>query len=132
MTVRRSEYPESIEDRLPMEETDRTISSSKVEGTTVYNADGERLGDVRNFMVDKYSGQVLYVVMSFGGFFGIGERYHALPWSVLRYDEKLGGYVVGLKNEVLREGPSFGAHDEPVFDRAYGTSVYGYYGVPFP
>lgn len=132
MTVTRSEYPESIQDKLPIEETDRTISSSKVEGTAVYNADGEKLGHVHNFMVDKYTGQVLYAVMSFGGFFGIGERYHALPWSVLRYDEKLGGYVVGLKKEVLRAGPTFGAGQEPVFDRAYGSSVYGYYGVPYP
>jgi hypothetical protein len=34
-------------------------------------------------MVDKYSGQVAYVIMSFGGFLGIGESYHPLPWRVL-------------------------------------------------
>jgi sporulation protein YlmC with PRC-barrel domain len=132
MTVTRSEYPESIEDSLPIDETDRTISSSKVEGTAVYGADGEKFGHVRNFMVDKYSGQVLYAVMSFGGFLGIGERYHALPWRVLRYDPKLGGYVVGLKKEVLRAAPTFAANEEPLFDRNYGLGVYGHYGVPFP
>lgn len=132
MTVTRSGYPENIGDNLPIEETDRTISSSKVEGTAVYNSSGEKLGHVHNFMVDKYTGRVLYSVMSFGGFLGIGERYHALPWSVLRYDEKLGGYIVGLNKEVLRAAPTFGAGEDPIFDRAYGSSVYGYYGVPFP
>jgi PRC-barrel domain len=45
----------------------------------VYNRQGEQLGEVYNFMVGKRSGQVAYAVMSFGGFVGIGKRYHALP-----------------------------------------------------
>ena len=39
-------------------ETKRLIASDKVEGTAVYNRAGERLGEVYNFMVDKYSGRV--------------------------------------------------------------------------
>ncbi len=34
-------------------------------------------------MIDKYSGQVAYAVMSFGGVLGIGERFHPLPWKAL-------------------------------------------------
>ena len=66
-------------DPIATDETDRLIASDKVEGTAVYNRVGERLGEVYNFMVDKYSGQVAYAVMSFGGFLGIGESYHPLP-----------------------------------------------------
>ncbi len=47
-------------------------------------------------MLDKVSGQAAYAVMSFGGFLGVGERYHPLPWKRLRYDVTLGGYVVDL------------------------------------
>ena len=79
---------------IAADETDRLIASNKVEGTAVYNRTGEHLGEVYNFMVDKYSGQVAYAVMSFGGFLGIGEKYHPLPWKVLTYDTSLGGYVV--------------------------------------
>ena len=61
------------------DETDRLIASNKVEGTAVYNRQGERLGEVYNFMVDKYSGQVAYAVMSFGGFLGIGEATTRCP-----------------------------------------------------
>jgi PRC-barrel domain len=61
------------------DETDRLIASNKVEGTTVSNRQGECLGEVYNFMVDKYSGQVAYTVMSFGGFLGIGESYIHCP-----------------------------------------------------
>ena len=56
------------------DETDRLIASNKVEGTAVYNRTRERLGEIYNFMVDKYSGQVAYAVMSFGGFLGIGGK----------------------------------------------------------
>src|SRR5690606_30482149 len=39
------------------DETQRLIASDKVEGTAVYNPDGENIGSVFNFMVDKYSGK---------------------------------------------------------------------------
>src|SRR3546814_20323033 len=43
MSAHPPEYPEKISDALPIEETDRTIASDKVEGTAVYDLDGERL-----------------------------------------------------------------------------------------
>jgi hypothetical protein len=87
------------------EETDRLIASDKVEGTAVYNQ-GERLGTVYNLMIDKYTGQVAYAVMSFGGFLGMGESYHPLPWKVLTYDTRQGGYVVDLDRSRLEGAPS--------------------------
>ena len=113
------------------DETDRLIASDKVEGTAVYNRKGERLGDVHNLMVDKYSGQVAYAVMSFGGFLGIGESYHPLPWKVLDYDTRMGGYVVDLDKDKLQGAPSFTRDQTPAWnDRDWGTRVHDYYGVP--
>src|SRR3546814_10409532 len=74
------------------------------------------------------SGEVLYAVMSFGGFLGIGEHYHPLPWKVLKYDEERGGYVVGINKDALKDAPRFAADDFPVFDARYGAGVYGYWG----
>jgi hypothetical protein len=125
-------YPENVGDPLPMEETDQTIASDKVEGTTVYNGHGEKLGHIHNFMIDKRSGQVLYAVLSFGGFLGLGERYHPLPWKVLKYDEEQGGYVVGISKDALADAPSFPPGEFPAFTGSYGAGVYGYWGVPFP
>jgi hypothetical protein len=73
------------------DETSDLISSDKVEGTAVYNRQGEKLGSIYTLMIDKISGKVVYAVMSFGGFLGIGDRYHPLPWSVLKYDTRQGG-----------------------------------------
>ena len=113
------------------DETGELIASNKVEGTKVYNRQGEHLGEVYNFMVNKRSGQVEYAVMSFGGFLGMGESYHPLPWKVLTYDTRQGGYVVDLDKSKLEGAPSYRAGEEPTYDRAFGERVYGYYGVPF-
>ena len=72
---------DSINRPLEADETLSLISSEKVDGTAVYNRNGDRLGTVHHLMIDKFSGNVEYAVMSFGGFLGIGESYHPLPWS---------------------------------------------------
>jgi sporulation protein YlmC with PRC-barrel domain len=107
------------------------IASNKVEGTAVYNPQGERLGTIYNFMVDKEKGTVEYAVMSFGGFLGIGENYHPLPWNVLTYDPERGGYVVDIDEEALKDAPSYPPGEEPRYDHAYGEAVYGFYGIPY-
>lgn len=112
-------------------ETDRLIASDKVEGTAVYNRQEERLGTVHNFMVDKVTGQVAYAVMSFGGFLGMGQSYHPMPWKVLDYDTRLGGYVVDLDRDKLEKAPSYIASDMPNWsDRTYGNQIDKYYGNP--
>jgi hypothetical protein len=113
------------------DETSELIASNKVEGTEVYNRQGEHLGEVYNFMVNKRSGQVEYAVMSFGGFLGMGESYHPLPWKALTYDTTQAGYVVDLDKQRLEGAPSYRAGEEPAYDRAYGERVYGYYGLPY-
>ena len=40
------------------DETDSLISSEKVEGTAVYDRNGEKLGSVHSVMIDKFSGKV--------------------------------------------------------------------------
>jgi hypothetical protein len=113
---------------LASDETDRLIASSKVEGTTVYNRQGERLGTVKNFMVDKHSGQVAYAVMSFGGFLGIGGSCHPLPWHVLTYDTQRGGYVVDLDKDRLKNAPSYAEGASPNWgDRSWSGSIDAYY-----
>ena len=78
------------------DETVSLISASKVTGTNVYNRQGEKLGSVYDVMLDKVSGRVAYAIMSFGGFLGMGENYHPLPWRALTYDTRQDGYVVDI------------------------------------
>jgi hypothetical protein len=93
------------------DETATLIASDKVEGTPVFGMNRERIGSIENFMVDKLSGHVAYVVLSFGGFLGLGSDHYPLPWSTLKYDEGLGGYVVNVSREQLDRAPKY-ANDE--------------------
>jgi hypothetical protein len=108
------------------------IASDRVEGTSVYNLQGDKLGHISNFMVDKVSGQVRYAVLAFGGFLGMGNDHYPLPWSMLHYDTGKGGYVVELAREVLDNAPRYTADLRPEYDDSYGRSVYQYYGLAYP
>lgn len=107
----------------------RLIASNRVEGTTVYGRDGQKVGTVHSFMVDKLSGQVAYAVLSFGGFLGLGQSYHPLPWGSLTYDLDREGYVVNVDKTMLEGSPSYRPDDAPEFDDAYGERISTYYGA---
>lgn len=104
---------------VAVEETRRLIASDKVEGTAVYDPQGERLGSIHNFMVDKVSGQVAYAVIAVGGFLGLGEAYHPLPWRALTYNVALGGYVVTVDRDALEGAPRTPPEAESFADPAF-------------
>ena len=83
------------------------IAGARVAGTDVYNVTGDHLGEIYDVMLDKQTGKVAYAIMSFGGFLGLGEKYHPIPWSVLDYDTQRGGYVVPLTKEQLEAQPAY-------------------------
>ena len=106
------------------------IAAEKVNGTSVYNMAGEKLGTVEDIMIDKVSGRAIYAVMSFGGFLGIGEKHHPLPWSTLTYAERQGGYVVALDRKILEGAPTYDDAEDFTWTPDYGRQVDKYYGVP--
>ncbi len=113
-----------------VQETGNLIAASKVQGTDVYNSAGESLGAIHDVMIDKTSGHVAYAILSFGGFLGIGDKYHPLPWSLLRYDTEMAGYVVNLDKSQLEGAPAYDTDDEPNWgDRTYEGKIHDYYGV---
>lgn len=119
-------------DTLERNETQRLIASDKVEGTTVYNPQGEKLGTVANVMIDKRSGKSEYAVLQFGGLFGLGSDHYPLPWDMLNYDTDQGGYVVDIAKEQLTGAPRYGTGDRPEYTDDYGRGIYGYYGLNYP
>jgi sporulation protein YlmC with PRC-barrel domain len=113
-------------------ETTSLIAASKVNGTSVYNRKGESLGSIYDVMLNKQSGQVSYAVMSFGGFLGMGEKYHPVPWKKLTYNEQYGGYVIDIDKKQLEGAPAYGVSDAPDWGNGtYGNTIDKYYdGIP--
>jgi hypothetical protein len=83
------------------------IESDRVEGTTVYDQRGNDIGSIKRLMIEKLGGRVVYAIMSFGGFMGIGEEEHAIPWNKLTYDTNLGGYRTDITEQQIRSAPAF-------------------------
>jgi hypothetical protein len=112
-------------------ETVSLIGSDKVEGTAVYGGDNKKIGKIERIMIDKLSGKVAYAVLTFGGFMGIGEDYYPLPWSSLKYDTSLDGYVTGITEQQLKGAPKYSkAQNWNWNDRANDRKVYDYYSTP--
>ena len=114
---------------LPM--SDRLIASDRVTDTAVFNRSGDKLGSIKNFMVDKVSGRAEYAVMEFGGILGIGSDFFPIPWDMLEYDEKQEGYVVDIDEERLNDAPRF-REKQPTYNEEFGQRVYGHYGMVYP
>jgi sporulation protein YlmC with PRC-barrel domain len=114
----------------PSDTHGRLIAASQVNGTTVYNPSGEKLGTIYDVMLDKRSGKAEYAIMSFGGFLGIGDSYHPLPWQALTYDPAQGGYVVNIDRTRLEGAPHYTADQRNSMwdDPMYGRRVNDYYG----
>lgn len=106
------------------------IEASKVQGTSVFNPQGEKLGAIDDIMLDKRSGKAAYAIMSFGGFLGLGGDYHPIPWSKLKYETNMGGYVVDIESRVLEGAPAFAAGAAPRWgDKTYEEGLHRYYGA---
>ena len=108
-----------------------TISSSKVEGTKVYNLTGDKLGSIDDLVIDKRSGQVRYAALEFGGFLGVGTDRYPLPWNMLKYDTDKDGYVVNIDKTQLDSAPRYTEDEAPTYSDDYGRKVYDYYGFPW-
>jgi hypothetical protein len=107
------------------------IESDRVEGTDVYDSDGNSIGSIKRLMIEKVGGKVAYAVMTFGGFIGMGADEHAVPWGKLTYDEDLGGYRTDITEEQLKGAPAF-SRDRGFdwTDRSRETELHDYYKAP--
>ena len=106
------------------------IESGRVEGTGVFNQQGRQIGTIKRLLIEKVSGRVLYVDVTFGGFLGIGDDHYPLPWQSLKYDTSLGGYVTGVTEAQLKGAPHYGNDNAWNWgDPARARAVNDYYGV---
>jgi len=105
----------------------RLISSEDVEGTEVYGLGRDKVGEIDHLMIDKLSGRVIYAVMSFGGFLGLGHSHYPVPWGALKYDTSLGGFRTAITEQQLKDAPEFS--DDSWTNRDWETSTHRHYGV---
>lgn len=107
------------------------IRASTVTGTDVHDASGRKIGEIEDIMLDKLSNNIMFAVVSFGGFLGMAEKYHPLPWSALKFDKSKDGYVVEVTKEQLEAAPA-GSIDELARNdgQDFRNQAFDYYKAP--
>lgn len=99
-------------------------------GNEVHNHKDEHLGDIKEIMLDMSSGSVAYAVLSFGGFFGMGDKMFAVPWSALNLDTKEKRFLLNVEKDRLKDAPGFDKDEWPnMRDEAWANKVKSYYGT---
>lgn len=106
------------------------IRAERVIGTDVHDTLGNTIGKVEDIILEKTDNKIMFAVVGFGGFLGIGEKYHPLPWSVLDYDPKQEAFVVPFTKEQLEAAPSDTISELTKDDGQIArNSAYDYYKV---
>jgi hypothetical protein len=99
-------------------------------GEDVYNGKDEKLGDIKEFMLEMDTGNVAYAVLSFGGFLGMGEKLFAVPWNVLKLDTVNKRFVLNMEKDQLRNAPGFDKDDWPdMADQTWARGIHSFYGT---
>jgi sporulation protein YlmC with PRC-barrel domain len=107
------------------------IRAKKVIGTNVKDTSGRKIGEIEDVVLDKQSNSIMFAVVGFGGFLGMAEKFHPIPWASLDYNPNEGSYVVSFTKEQLQAAPA-GSIDELTRDDgiAFRDRAYDYYKAP--
>jgi len=87
--------------------THHILPAGTLKGTRVHNFAGEELGKVDEFVLDFDSGRISYVVVSVGGFLGIGDKLFPVPWELFTMHTGDHEFFLDVDKQMLLDAPSF-------------------------
>jgi sporulation protein YlmC with PRC-barrel domain len=116
--------------RIPASRLGQVQKATKLMGTSVKNLQDETLGKVENLLVDLPSGRVVAVIVSSGGFLGLGDELSAVPPTALRFTPDRETLQLDTSKEMLSNAPHFKANQWPDFSQpTYADGIYRAYRV---
>ncbi len=106
------------------------LSAGSLIGDEVTNSKDEKLGKIEEIMLDIQRGKVGYAVLASGGFLGIGDRLHAVPWDALQIDTRNKRFILDVATDRLKDSPGFDKDDWPdMADPTWENEVHSFYGT---
>jgi hypothetical protein len=103
------------------------IESDRVEGTAVFDRQGHRIGTIKPLLIEKVSGRVTYVDVTFGGFLGLRVHHRTIPWEKLSYDKQREGYRSDITEEQVRGAPAFYGDNQVWPDKRRDQELWDYW-----
>lgn len=116
---------------LPAQARDKSgvLKASDLIGMNVQGTDGKKLGDIKDLVIDPEEGSVEYAVLEFGGFAGIGDKYFAVPWEALQFDQTNKKLLLDVHKKDLKNAPGFDKNNWPDLSLEQ-VVIYDFYEVP--
>ncbi len=116
----------------------RLLTANSIIGDKVFNKQNKPMGAIHDIMIDVYTGKIEYYVLELGGFLGIGEKFFAIPFPMLKIDLTNETYILDQKQETLNEAPGFDKNHWPstndhIYEsgRYWGTFMGSNVGSPY-
>jgi sporulation protein YlmC with PRC-barrel domain len=117
-------------------ESDAVLRAQDILGMNVRNAQGEKLGDVKDLMVDfEHPARIRYAALDYGGFLGVGDKLFAVPWQSMKLrhdadnDQRL-FLELNADKDSLKNAPGFDKDHWPNFaDNHWADEVHKHYRV---
>lgn len=89
------------------------LTATSILGDKVHNEKGENIGKIEDIMINITTGKIEYVVIAFGGFLTIGEKYFAIPFRLLQVDAANKAFIFNQPREMLEKAPGFDMNHWP-------------------
>src|SRR5882724_24507 len=108
------------------------IQSSSVIGSKIKDSRGQDVGEIKDFVLDRSSGCLAYVVLSTrgGGTTTTTTKTVAAPWTVFSASSEPRVYMTRVEREKIYSAPVWESTRIEEYSRPeYINQVYGYYGV---
>jgi sporulation protein YlmC with PRC-barrel domain len=106
----------------------------KLQGCQVDTSEGKNAGEIENLAIDAKSGRIAFVVLSTGGFLGLGEDHHAIPmqaFTFTREDDDDLTCKLNIPESKLEGAPKFDKSDwDAADDVVFVEKIYSHYGYP--
>ena len=84
------------------------LAVSSLIGDDIFNPAGEALGKIKDIMIDIIEAKIAYVVIEFGGFLGMNQKYFAVPMQSLAIaKEHKNAFILNETKESLKRYPGF-------------------------
>jgi len=112
-------------------ERPQVLKVDDLDKVTLQSAQGEKVGEIGEVIVDPNTGRIAYAVVDMGGFLGMGERHVPVPWAAFQPGPEGQGLVLNATRDRLTAAPQFSRDNRPnMSDRQWAVAVHTYYGVP--
>lgn len=110
-TVRMAWRRAHLSRAAPIGQMDHLMRAKVLLGSALRNSKDQKLGEIKDLVLDPAKPEILYALVAQGGFLGIGESLVAVRWSDLRATEDHEIYVLDVPSEALEEAPKVDRHN---------------------